>query len=83
MAIKHISYPYSLCDRWNLRPSNKNAGNYRPKDGEENGSRIYQMMLNLMQVLPVADILQMALLDNRIIDVGSKGKCKAARVQHR
>ena len=31
-----------------------------------------------MQVLPVADISQMALLNNRIADVGSKGKRKAA-----
>ena len=31
-----------------------------------------------MQVLPIVDISQMALLDNRIADVGSKGKRKAA-----
>ena len=36
------------------------------------------MMLNSMQVLPVADISQMALLDNRIGDMGSKGKRKPA-----
>jgi hypothetical protein len=36
------------------------------------------MMLNSMQVLPVANISQMALLDNRMADMGAKGKRKAA-----
>ena len=36
------------------------------------------MMLNSMQVLPVVDISQMVLLDDRIADMGSNGKRKAA-----
>ena len=35
------------------------------------------MMLNSMQVLPVADISHMALFDNRIADTGSTIKRKA------
>ena len=35
------------------------------------------LMLNSMQILPVVDISHMALLNNRIADMGSKGKCKA------
>jgi hypothetical protein len=57
--------------------SDKNVGNYRPKDGKENSTCIYQMMLNSMQFLPIVDISQMALLDNRIANMGSKGKHKA------
>jgi hypothetical protein len=34
------------------------------------------MMLNSMQVLPVADISQMALLDNRIANIGSKANTR-------
>ena len=35
------------------------------------------MMLNSMQVLPVANISQIALLDNQIADAGKKEKRKA------
>jgi hypothetical protein len=62
-----------------LRPSNNANGNFKAKDGEQNGSRIYQLMLNSMQILPVADISHIA-FDDRIIDTApssSKGKRKA------
>ena len=62
-----------------MRPSNNPNGNFKAKDGEQNGSRIYQLMLNSMQILPVADISHIA-FDDRIIDTApssSKGKRKA------
>ena len=50
-----------------MSPNNniKNS-RFRPRDGEQNGSRVYQLILNSMQILPVTDIL--ALLDNHITD---------------
>jgi hypothetical protein len=63
-----------------LRPSNKQNGNFKAKDGEQNGVRIYQLMLNSMQVLPVADISHIVFLNNNIVDTtpsSSKGKRKA------
>jgi hypothetical protein len=63
-----------------LRPSNKQNGNFKAKDGDQNGARIYQLMLNSMQVLLVADISHIAFLDNNIVDTtpsSSKGKRKA------
>jgi len=65
--------------RWTLRPSNNPTGNFKAKDGEQNGSRIYQLMLNSMQILPVADISHIAFFDDCIVDTtpSSKGKRKA------
>ena len=61
-----------------MRPSNKNVGNYRPKDGEQNGSRVYQLMLNSMQVLPVANISDIVLEHGIVKAVPcSKNKRKA------
>jgi hypothetical protein len=59
-----------------LKPSNKTSGHFKPRDGEQNGTRIYQLILNSMQELPVANISQMALLDNRIVDGSANGKRK-------
>ena len=42
--------------RWNFKPSSRTNNSYRRKDGDDNGVRIYQMILNTMQVLPVTDI---------------------------
>jgi hypothetical protein len=66
-----------------LRPSNKQNSNFKAKEGEQNGARIYQLMLNSMQVLPVADISFIAFADNNIVDTtpsSSKGKRKAGSV---
>jgi len=60
-----------------LRPSNNANGNFKAKDGEQNGTRIYQLMLNSMQILPVADISFIAFSENHIVDTTSKGKRKA------
>jgi hypothetical protein len=51
-----------------LRPNNNNNTRFRPRDGEQNGSRVYQLILNSMQVLPVTDISKIALIDGRITD---------------
>jgi hypothetical protein len=64
--------------RWNLRPSNRNEGGYRPKDGEQNGVRIYQLMLNSMQMLPVANISQITEQQKTISAGSAKEKRKAA-----
>jgi hypothetical protein len=61
-----------------LRPSKRNDGGYRPKDGEQNGVRIYQLMLNSMQILPVANISQITAQDNSVCATASKEKRKAA-----
>ena len=53
-----------------MRPNNNNNSRFQPRDGEQNGSRIYQLILNSMQILPVTDISKIALLDNRITDPG-------------
>ena len=60
-----------------MKPNNRSQGNYRPRDGEQNGARIYQLILNSMQVMPVADISKIALIDNKIVDPLKKGKRKA------
>ena len=52
-----------------MKPSNKNVGAYRPKPGEQNGSRVYQLMLNSMQVLPVANISNITWLENHMLSV--------------
>lgn len=62
-----------------MRPTRNRS---RPlKDGEQNGSRTYQLILNSMQLLPVANISKIALLDNNIrhteLASPSKGKRKA------
>ena len=68
-----ISYP-----RWSMRPTNRSQSHFRARTGEENGSRTYQLILNSMQVLPVADISKIALFDNSLVDPQTpKGKCKA------
>ena len=36
----------------------RNNTSYSRKDGDENGARIYQLMLNSMQLLPITDIVQ-------------------------
>jgi hypothetical protein len=52
--------------------------NFRARDSEENGSHTYQLILNSMQVLPVADISKIALFDNSLVHLQtSKGKHKA------
>jgi hypothetical protein len=51
-----------------LKPNNNNNSRFRPRDSEQNGSRVYQLILNSMQILPVTDISKIALLDNRITD---------------
>jgi hypothetical protein len=67
------SYP-----RWSMRPTNRPQSHFRARTGEENGSRTYQLILNSMQVLPVADISKIALFDNRLVDPQTpKGKRKA------
>jgi len=52
-------------------------GNFKAKDGEQNRSHIYQLMLNSMQILPVANISHIVFFNNLIIDTRSKGKRKA------
>ena len=42
--------------RWNIKQPSQNFSSYKRKDGDENGSRIYQTMLNSMQLLPITDI---------------------------
>jgi hypothetical protein len=59
-----------------MRPMNKPQSNFRARDGEENGTRTYQLILNSMQVLPVADISKITLLDKNSSS-SSKGKRKA------
>ena len=47
---------YFSFHRWNLRPTSRNNSSYKHKEGDENGSRVYQLMLNSMQILPITDI---------------------------
>ena len=42
--------------RWTLRPTTRNTSSYKYKEGDENGNRVYQVMLNSMQLLPITDI---------------------------
>ena len=49
---------------WNLRPNSRNNSNYNRKEGDENGARIYQLMLNSMQILPINDITEISLPDS-------------------
>ena len=60
-----------------MRPSNNPNSNFKAKDGEQNGTRIYQLMLNSMQILPVADISHIAFFNNRIVDTTSEEQRKA------
>ena len=54
--ILHKRIFFNSCpQRWLLRPNNHNNSSYARKDGDENGTRIYQMMLNSMQLLPFTD----------------------------
>ena len=53
-----------------MRPNNNNNSRFQPRDGEQNGSRVYQLILNSMQILPVTDISKITLLDNHITDPG-------------
>jgi hypothetical protein len=59
-----------------MRPRTNNSDHFRPKLGEENGTYVYQLMLNSMQVLPVANVSQITLFENKIQDTGlsSPGK---------
>jgi len=63
--------------QWSMKPNTKEHSNFKPTDGEQNGTRIYQMMLKSMQILPVAENSKIALLENNIVDTASKGKRKA------
>jgi hypothetical protein len=60
-----------------MKPNTKEHSSFKPRDGEQNGTRIYQMMLKSMQILPVAENSKIALLENNIVDTASKGKRKA------
>jgi hypothetical protein len=62
-----------------MRPTNRSQSNFKPNDGKQNGTCTYQLILNSMQVLPVADISKIALIGNGIVDSSSpsKGKRKA------
>ena len=57
--------------RWLLRPNNRTNSSYARKDGDENGTRIYQMILNSMQLLPFTDGYQIG-------DPGSTGEKRKA-----
>jgi hypothetical protein len=59
-----------------MKPSGRPPVNYRPREGEQNGARIYQLILNSMQLLPVANISKVALMDNRIADIETPVKAK-------
>lgn len=39
-----------------MRPSAQSTSAFKRKDGDENGSRIYQTILHSLQLLPVTDI---------------------------
>jgi len=46
---------------WNILPHDKSkvamsSRWWRPRDGEENGSRTYQLILKKLQILPLADV---------------------------
>ena len=45
---------------WHLRPNTRNTSNYTRKEGDENGARVYQLMLNSMQILPINDITEVS-----------------------
>ena len=57
--------------RWILRPNIRNNTSYARKEGDENGARIYQMILNSMQILPFSD-------PNQIGDPSSIGQKRKA-----
>jgi hypothetical protein len=52
------SSQHKQCPRWNLRPTTQKTSPYKQKDGDGNGSCVYQAILNSMQILPVTDIVQ-------------------------
>jgi hypothetical protein len=64
----------NLFYRWILRPVTRGNGNYRFKDGDENGTRVYQVILNSMQLLPVNDIFTII---NAPINIPEKRKPEA------
>lgn len=67
------SYP-----RWSMRPTNRPQSHFRARTSEENGSHTYQLILNSMQVLPIADISKIALFNSNLLDPQTpKGKHKA------
>lgn len=79
----------SSTTRWSFKANNNSNSNSRSKrEGEENGSRIYQMMLQSMQVLPSPDISKSSLLKGHIVDTTDtaspvkKGKRKTADSSH-
>jgi hypothetical protein len=49
---------------------------FKPKEGEQNESQTYQLILNSMQILTVANISKIVLLDSKITDNGSPSKTK-------
>jgi hypothetical protein len=51
-------------------PNNNNNIRFCPRVGEQNGSRVYQLSLNSMQILLVTNISKMAVIDGSIMDPG-------------
>lgn len=50
---------WHLPNRWNLRPNLRSDSSFKKKkEQDENGAHIYQLILNSMQLLPIADIQQ-------------------------
>ena len=69
----------------------KNTSTFRYKEGDENGSRVYQLMLNTMQILPVPDVFEISntfptsdvpLKRKSSIDTNIKTHKKKARIQN-
>ena len=58
-----------------MRPMPRGNGNFRFKEGDENGSRVYQVILNSMQVLPVNDIFTIV---NAPINIPEKRKTESS-----
>jgi hypothetical protein len=54
-----------------LKPNTRERGDIRGRDGEQNGTCIYQLMLNEIQMLPIADESKIALLENKVVDLGT------------
>jgi hypothetical protein len=56
---------------WCLKPNTRERGDFRGRDGEQNGTCIYQLTLNEIQMLPIADESKITLLENKVVDSGT------------
>lgn len=66
--------------RWNIPGKKRESAQssaWASKDSL-NGSRIYQLMLNSMQILPIKDVSKRLFISRAVLDSDPKGKRKAS-----